>query len=242
MKKGKKEKKGKNERAQQHKDAKKANTTKTATQDNRQDNQDIVMTDAEGAVTAVPAPAPAPPLPPQINIHSSAASSSSTSSAPTTTSTNQKDPHDQKACFNWQKKGKCRKGDRCSYKHETKEELAARNATRQNKKNKKNKKNQAHASSTTTATTATEATTADGTDGTATTFGSRSNPTKLRFRDILESATTSMRTSVVRRAAQPVRHQHGHQAERAEVQVRRRAEQPVREQRREGGVQAVDGR
>ena len=35
-------------------------------------------------------------------------------------------------------------------------------------------------------------------------FGSRSKPTKLRYRDILQTATTSMRANVVRRAAEPV--------------------------------------
>ena len=73
-------------------------------------------------------------------------SASSTSSSPSTTDTTTitTPPDSQKTCFNWQKKGKCRKGDACAYKHETPEELAARKSiqTKKDKKSSKKRKRQ----------------------------------------------------------------------------------------------------
>ena len=57
---------------------------------------------------------------------------------------------DQKPCFNWQKKGKCRKGDSCPYLHETAEEMKARERHKKDRKgpsqNKKRKRQEASVS------------------------------------------------------------------------------------------------
>ena len=63
------------------------------------------------------------------------------------------------------------------------------------------------ATSTTTATpeeTSAASTAPTANDPTSVGFGSRSNPTQLRFRDILQNATTSMRANVVRKSLEPV--------------------------------------
>ena len=47
---------------------------------------------------------------------------------------------EQKPCFNWKKKGKCRKGDKCPYLHLTPDEIAARSGGGSSKKDKKRAK------------------------------------------------------------------------------------------------------
>jgi nucleolin len=73
----------------------------------------------------------------------SSSSSSSSSSSPTASSINSppsNNSNEPKPCFNWQKKGKCRKGDACTYKHETKEESIAREMKKSKKDKKSSKK------------------------------------------------------------------------------------------------------
>ena len=69
----------------------------------------------------------------------SSSSSLSSTTTTTTTTTNAKD-NSVKACFNWLKKGKCNKGDKCPYNHETAEETASRKAARDKKDKKSTKK------------------------------------------------------------------------------------------------------